>query len=212
MEKEREKYRAYGNKLYLLINLLMKTIRIKKEVHEAYREDENYIYAFWHQKIFFPTVSLTKVEKKLVMTSPSKDGEVMAAVLEKYGYEIVRGSSSKESVKSLVTMIRKMREGYSVGFAVDGPRGPAFKIKPGIVYMAKKTGKKIVPVGGVFKKKHVFEKAWDKFQFPYPFTKGAVVMGEPIEVPKDANDEEYMELINKKIDAASERAGVILYE
>ncbi len=212
MDKEREKYRVYGKKLYLLINLLMKTIKMKKEVHKDYCEDENYIYAFWHQKIFFPTVTLTKVEKKLVMTSPSKDGEIMASVLEKYGYEIVRGSSSKESVKSLVAMIKKMRAGYSVGFAVDGPRGPAFKIKPGIIYMAKKTGKKIVPVGGAFKKKHVFEKAWDKFHFPYPFTKGAVVMGEPIEVPKDANDEEFMKIINVKIDAASERAEVILYE
>lgn len=212
MDKNREKYRKYGKIIYNVMKMLMKTIRIKKIYDDKYIKEENYIYAFWHQKIFFPTVSLTHVEKKLAMTSPSKDGEIMSTVLECYGYETIRGSSNDQNVRSLIGMIKKLKQGYSLGFAVDGPKGPAFQIKPGIVYMAMKTGKEIVPVGGAFKKRYVFEKAWDKFHFPYPFTKGVVVIGEPIKVEKDADQEEYVEYINKKINEANERAEELLNE
>lgn len=205
-----EKCRKQGRMLYKLINILMKTIKMKTIISEKYISDENYIYAFWHQKIIFPTVALTHVEKKTTLVSPSRDGEIMATILEKYGYEVIRGSSRDQNIKSLVAMLKKLRADYSLGFAVDGPRGPAFEIKPGIIYMAIKSGKKIVPVGGAFKRKYVFEKAWDKFHFPLPFTKGAVVLGDPIEIPKDAIQEEWMEIINNKINEASEKAEVLL--
>jgi lysophospholipid acyltransferase (LPLAT)-like uncharacterized protein len=78
--------------------------------------------------------------------------------------------------------------------------------------MAMKTGKKIVPIGGAFKHKYVFQKAWDRFHFPYPFTRAAVVLGDPLTVPPDADMEEYSELINQKINKVNEKAEAFLNE
>lgn len=209
-DKRYEKCRKQGKIIYKVLRILMKTIKMKVVEESEYNSNENYIYAFWHQKIIFPTVSLTKVEKKTTLVSPSRDGEIMASVLEEYGYEVIRGSSRDQNIKSLVMMMKKLKEGYSLGFAVDGPQGPPFVIKPGILYMAMKTGKKIVPVGGAFKKKYVFEKAWDKFHFPWPFTKGAVVVGNPIDIPKDADQDEWIAIISKKINELNEKAEGLL--
>lgn len=209
-DKRYEKCRKQGKIIYKILKILMKTIKVVKVEEENYNQDENYIYAFWHQKIIFPTVTLTNVEKKTTLVSPSRDGEIMTSILEEYGYEVIRGSSRDQNIRSLVSMMKKLKAGYSLGFAVDGPQGPPFIIKPGIIYMAIKSGKKIVPVGGAFKKKHVFEKAWDKFHFPYPFTKAAVVLGNPIEIPKDSSQEEWIEVINEKINEVNKKAEVLL--
>lgn len=211
MSKNKKKnHREMGKKLYYIIKILNSTIRWKRVIHPDIKAEDVNIYAFWHQKIYFPVVGLTHLPKKTSLVSPSRDGEMLESILMKYGYEVIRGSSRDANVKSLVTMMKALKNGYSLGFAVDGPLGPIFEIKPGIVYMAQKTGAKIIPLGGAFKWKYEFQKAWDKFHLPLPFTKAVLYMGKPIEVPKDANQEEYMELINKAINEANDRAKELL--
>lgn len=209
-KKKIEKYREMGNKLYYVIKFLNSTIRWKKYVHEDIKNDESNIYAFWHQKIYFPTVSLYHVKKKTTLVSPSRDGEMLESVLTKFGYEVIRGSSRDNNVKSLVVMMKALKNGYSLGFAVDGPLGPIFQIKPGIVYMAHKTGSKIIPVGGAFKWKYEFQKAWDKFHLPLPFTKAVLYLGKPIEIPADANPDDYIQLVNDAINEANDKAKELL--
>lgn len=211
MSKEKiEDYGKIGNRLYYLIKALNSTIRWKKVIHEDVKSKESNIYGFWHQKIFFPTVSLMHVEKKTTLVSPSRDGEMLESILKKYGYDVIRGSSRDSSIKSLVTMIKALKKGYSLGFAVDGPQGPIFEIKPGIIYMAQRTGAKIVPVGGAFKWKYEFKNAWDKFHLPLPFTKAVLYLGKPIEIPGDANPDDYIEIVNKAINDANDIAKELL--
>lgn len=205
-----ENYGKVGHKLYYLIKTLNATIRWKKHIHEDIINDENNIYAFWHQKIFFPTVSLHHVEKKTTLVSPSRDGEMLESVLKNFGYEVIRGSSRDGNIKSLAVMLKALKQGYSLGFAVDGPQGPIFQIKPGIIYMAQKTGAKIIPVGGAFKWKYEFKKAWDKFHLPLPFTKASLYLGKPITIPKDANPDDYMEIVNDAINEANKKAEELL--
>lgn len=209
-KKKIEKYREMGNKIYYLIKIINSTIRWKKVVHEDINPDDTNIYAFWHQKIYFPTVSLHHVKKKTTLVSPSRDGEMLESILTKFGYEVIRGSSRDSNVKSLVVMMKALKKGYSLGFAVDGPLGPIFQIKPGIVYMAHKTGAKIVPVGGAFKWKYQFEKAWDKFHLPLPFTKAVLYLGKPIEIPSDANPDDYIQMVNDAINEANDKAKELL--
>ena len=209
-KKKIEKYREMGNKIYYLIKIINSTIRWKKVVHEDINPDDTNIYAFWHQKIYFPTVSLHHVKKKTTLVSPSRDGEMLESILTKFGYEVIRGSSRDSNVKSLVVMMKALKKGYSLGFAVDGPLGPIFQIKPGIVYMAHKTGAKIVPVGGAFKWKYEFEKAWDKFHLPLPFTKAVLYLGKPIEIPADANPDDYIQMENDAINEANDKAKELL--
>nr|NJM03627.1 DUF374 domain-containing protein [Desulfobacula sp.] len=176
MEKEAyQKYHRYGNYIYKILRVLMMTLDFKIHGAEKINETENCIYVFWHQKLFFPTVGFGSLKKKAALVSPSKDGEIMAAVLEKYGYDVIRGSSNERNIQSLIRMIKKLKQGYHLGLAADGPQGPVFRIKPGIVFMAMKTGRKIVPIGGAFKHKYVFQKAWDKISFSlslYPRCRG----------------------------------------
>lgn len=204
------KYRTYGNVIYRIIRLLMGTLRFRVENREGISEEDNCIYVFWHQKLFFPTVGFEDLKNKVALVSPSRDGEIMAAVLENYGYDVIRGSSNERNITSLIQMIRRLKQGYNLGLAADGPQGPAYRIKPGIVYMAAKTGKKIVPIGGAFQHKYVFEKAWDRFHFPYPFTRAAVVVGDPVTVPWDSDPETYILKINQAINRADEKAEMLL--
>ena len=209
-DMETREYRKYGHYIYKVLKLLMLTLDFKIQGAEKINDHENCIYVFWHQKLFFPVVGFTGIKNKVALVSPSKDGEILAAVLEQYGYEAIRGSSNDRNIQSLILMIKKLKQGYNIGLAADGPQGPIFRTKPGIVYMAMKTGKKIVPIGGAFKHKYVFQKAWDKFHFPYPFTRSAVVVGDPLAVPPGADMETYSELIGQEINKVNERAEALL--
>ncbi|MBZ4684181.1 MAG: hypothetical protein PWP46_1289 [Fusobacteriaceae bacterium] len=209
--KKEKKYRRYGYMLYYLIKVVTLTMRNKVVKHKSVK-DKNYIYGFWHEKIIFPSLSLNYLKKVTTLVSPSSDGEMLSVILKKFGYEVIRGSSNDKNIRSLMSMIKHLKKGYSLGIAVDGPRGPIYQIKPGIIFMSQKTGVEIVPIGGAFSKKIVFEKAWDKFQFPLPFSKSVTYIGEPIKIDKDVNIEEYIEIVNQKIHEANKEAERILNE
>lgn len=121
-------------------------------------------------------------------------------------FDIIRGSSGKKGVRSLIRIIKRLKEGYTFGTAVDGPRGPAYKIKPGMLYVAEKSGVEIIPVGVAFDKKWIFEKSWDKMQIPKPFSKAVIYFGKPIKVTKENNNEELENYINNEINKINEEA------
>lgn len=206
-EKEIAKYRKYGLVLYFILQIIRKTLKIKIIKNENIdTEKENYVFAFWHNKLLGPTLCLGDIKKKAVLASPSKDGELISVPLEKLGFEMVRGSSDKNSTSSLISLMRHMKKGYSIGTPVDGPKGPIYEVKPGMIYLAQKGKKFIVPTGTAYEKKWIFEKAWDKFQFPKPFSKMVFLIGNPIEVPRDANIEEYCKKIMNELNRLDKEA------
>ncbi len=77
-------------------------------------------------------------------------------------------------------MKRGMRDGYHAGLAVDGPKGPIHEVKPGVIYLAKKTGAPVIPVLTSAKPSIVMKKAWDRYMLPVPFAKAVILFGEPI--------------------------------
>lgn len=209
-DKTYDTYRRYGHILYWIVRGLSATIRWKVEDRSGLADHENAVYVVWHQKLFFPTVASRIKGRKLALVSPSRDGELMATVLGHFGYETIRGSSNDGNIRSLVRMIRGLGQGCNLGMAADGPQGPVFQVKPGIVFMASRTGKPIVPVGGAFARKYIFEKAWDRFQFPFPFTRAVMVVGEPIHVPPAADPHVWSERVNRALDQANRRAETLL--
>lgn len=192
-------YRLYGFLLYYILKIVSKTMRKKIIKSKEIEADESYIYAFWHNKLIAASVTLTFVEKKAVLASPSKDGELISVPLEKLGFTVVRGSSGKDSAKSLINLIRLVKNGYSAGTPLDGPKGPMYEVKHGMLYLAQKLGKKIIPVGAAFSNKWTFEKAWDKFQFPKPFSKLVCILGDPIEIPPDCELDEYADIVRDEL-------------
>lgn len=208
--EEQRKYRVYGNLLYYILKIIDSTVKITQVFPENFDKKSNFVLAFWHNKLVMTLLGVKFIEKKVGLASPSKDGELISVPLEKYGTELIRGSSDKESVKSLIQLIKKVKEGYTVGTPVDGPKGPIYEVKPGMVYIAQKSGVPIVPMGVAYSNKWIFKGAWDQFQLPKPFSKGIVVLGEPYYVSKDANMEEECQKLKEKIDLLDEKAEEIL--
>lgn len=136
----------------------------------------NLIYACFHQDDlsclpYFGGQNIT------ILISQSKDGQILASASEYLGYLTVRGSSHRGGVAGLLAGMRKVQEGYSMTIAVDGPKGPIYKVKEGITAVSDKSKRPIVPVRGYPKKKFVFRKSWNKATLPYPFTKIQLKIG-----------------------------------
>lgn len=132
--------------------------------------DTKYLLAFFHQDELC-LLNFFRNRNMSVLISISKDGEIMYNSARLLGYSPVRGSSSRKAVAGLIAAIRKVKEGYKMAFAVDGPRGPIYKVKDGVCAVAKKTDTKIIPVRAIASKQEVFEKSWNKAKFPKPFSK-----------------------------------------
>jgi hypothetical protein len=175
--------------LATLYRLWIATIRF--EVHGDLRcmlskreQRHPLVLALWHGELFSLTgFGHTICSDLVTFVSQSKDGEVIAQVLEKLGHATVRGSSTRGGVRALLQAIRVMvRENRMAVFTVDGPRGPRHKAKGGVIYLAQKAGAAIVPLRAYPVRKKVFHRSWDRFALPLPFTRCHVYVGEPMAV------------------------------
>ncbi len=202
-----------GYMAYVLSWLLYKSLRIRYEQDVDYNPTQQYFSAFWHGKQWLPVLQLVQHQtKRVVLASPSRDGDVLTVWLKRLGYEIIRGSSRHDNTSALRAMRRKVQEGYSVGFGVDGPIGPRYRVKPGMSYLAQKCQIPIVPIGSAFVRPWVLEKAWDRYEIPKPFSTVAFYIGKPIYITKDADLEESNRLLEKAIFEAEARAHALLDE
>jgi lysophospholipid acyltransferase (LPLAT)-like uncharacterized protein len=155
----------------------------------ARKAGKGLIYTVWHREIFSATWFWRK-RGIVVMTSQNFDGEYIARIIQKLGYGAARGSSSRGSVRALVEMRKAMGSGRDGGFTIDGPRGPRFVAKPGSVILAKATGAAILCFHAAVRRAFVFRKSWDQTQFPYPFSRAAMLIAPPIFVSPEADENE----------------------
>ncbi|MHB9154942.1 MAG: lysophospholipid acyltransferase family protein [Endomicrobiales bacterium] len=139
-----------------------------------------FIYAFWHCRLLF-FVHSHRSRGIRVLVSRSKDGKLIASVINKFGFKVVHGSSSRGGRESVARMIKSLRENRVCAITPDGPRGPAREVKDGISYIARKTGCPVVPIANAFTRKK-FLKSWDRFLLPLPFSRAVIVAGDPVYV------------------------------
>ena len=144
------------------------------------------IAVLWHNRIpaladFIPR----RLQRKAAgLASASRDGEVAARVLHVFGYQAVRGSSSRGGFEALLGLRKTLEDGYTVALTVDGPRGPRYEVHPGAVILAEQTGIPIVPFA--LRSPDRWEmKGWDRMQIPKPFSKVEFIIGDPIAIPPD---------------------------
>jgi hypothetical protein len=188
-------FRLLGHLIYYCIyalSLTIKTTRLGDEIVQLEKDKHpsgSVVFATWHQ-LLFTTIITQKNEKIQVMVSRSLDGELVCPTAEKMGYVPVRGSSRKGNIdkggkKAMAQMIDNIfNKGLSAGIAVDGPKGPAKKVKAGVIKIASETGASIIPSLSSARDYWSF-KSWDEFRVPKPFTRVIVRQGKPIPVPKD---------------------------
>ncbi len=177
---------------WLIISLWSRTIRIRfvnRETPDRFnREGRNYIFAFWHGRQFL--LFFHHRNRSLVIpASESRDGEIQARILKRFGCEVVRGSSKRKGERALLGLVDGLRKGKSIALAVDGPRGPVYEVKQGVTYLAGKLDKVIIPMATGAKRSWILEKIWDKYLLPVPFTTGVIVYGDPIVVRGTGEEE-----------------------
>jgi lysophospholipid acyltransferase (LPLAT)-like uncharacterized protein len=173
----------------MIYRLWIRTLRFEmhcdsKAFLEMHKAGSPLALSLWHGELFALTGFGTTIKAGLVtFVSQSRDGEVIARVLDSMGHATVRGSSSRGGVKALLQAIRIMgSENRMAVFTVDGPRGPRHKVKGGIIYLAQRAGAKVVPLRAFPERKKVFDRSWDRFELPMPFSRCHVYIGEPMDV------------------------------
>ncbi len=144
------------------------------------------VMAFWHGRIL-PATYFFRHQGIVVITSENFDGEWIARVIRRLGYETARGSTSHGGRRALLQLRRRMVAGRPVGFTVDGPRGPARAAQPGAVWLSQATGNPVLPFH-LEADRHWTLSSWDRTQIPKPFATVSLVVGEPFYVPPGGGD------------------------
>ena len=190
---------------WCILNGLSKSLRIRTVNARQWPVpvgEANVVFGFWHGEQC-TLLHQHRGQNIGIMSSLSKDGELQAGILKRFGFFVARGSSSRGGERALIELIRHLRRGNSAAFAMDGPRGPLHDVKPGIIYSARKSGRSIIPVSVAPKSYMVLEKAWDKYELPRPFTEVAIAYGEPIPISENDDIEEKARLIREKTETLS---------
>lgn len=155
-------------------------------------------WASWHGRQLL-TINVHAGQPVVILASLSKDGDIQTAMLERLGYRVERGSSSRGAARGLLSMARAMREGWQPAIAVDGPRGPRHEVKQGIVALARYEDASIIPTMASCESGWVIP-SWDRTLLPKPFTRAVIEYAEPVHVPANTTDEE-LERIRARVEA-----------
>lgn len=151
----------------------------------------------WHGQHFMAPVFSRNGEPSVAMVSRSKDAELNARVVEKFGFQTVRASGGRNSsqsiekgaVRGILALRNLLRAGHSVFMMADIPHGTPRRAGMGIISVARISGAPIVPIAYASSRRYVFQKAWDKAVLNLPFGRAAFFFGDPIHVPADADEE-----------------------
>jgi len=139
------------------------------------------------------------------LVSLSNDGDLQDSLLRSRGFRTVRGSSGRGGARALLELTRKLQEGGVMAHTPDGPKGPPKKVQPGTVYLAKRSGCPILPVGVACKPCKRLG-SWDSHMVPSPFAKAVMLFGDALYVAEDEDDAAAAERIEVAINDAERRA------
>jgi lysophospholipid acyltransferase (LPLAT)-like uncharacterized protein len=163
-----------------------------EKILDQYAGQGGCIFAFWHSRIFFMIYYYSRyirTPKVSTLISMSRDGDYAASLVERFGQNAVRGSSSRGGMKAIRTLTHCLADGHNVALTPDGPRGPAFQVQEGVIRLAQVTGARIIPASYDASRKWTL-KSWDRFIFPKPFGRIHLAVGEPLCVPREASPDE----------------------
>jgi lysophospholipid acyltransferase (LPLAT)-like uncharacterized protein len=191
--------RVLARLIWFLANLLAATLRFRWEDNSGAFEkepDRPVIFCIWHNRLALSLIlyrrhvqSRWRHRRMAGMVSASRDGGMLARVLELFRVRPVRGSSSRRGAQALKEAATAIREGCDLAITPDGPRGPCYQLQPGIVSVAQFTGSRVIPVAYRLSQK-VTLKSWDRFQIPLPFARVDVTLAPAVDIPRRLNEAE----------------------
>jgi lysophospholipid acyltransferase (LPLAT)-like uncharacterized protein len=187
----------------IFIRAVAVTIRFRLDDRSSFfngAPGEKFIFAVWHNRLALClmlyqryVVRFAPDRRMAAIVSASRDGGLLARILEHFNVEPVRGSSSRRGSQALLELRTWAERGYDLAITPDGPRGPRYIVQEGVMALAQVTGLPIVPASYHLGWK-IRLKSWDGFQIPLPFSRCEVFAGRIIHVPREATDAEREEL------------------
>jgi hypothetical protein len=193
---------AFG---YYLLQIWARTLRYKVEDHAGVVHKpvtNNFIGCLWHNRLLvlpFILKTFTPARHGAALISASRDGDLLSDAIQRFGFNVIRGSSSRMGASALLQLSEVLASGGDVVITPDGPRGPVYELGPGLVFLAQKTGAQVLPINLEYSSCWRF-KSWDRFILPRPFSQVRVTFGEPQQVPATSNDSEF-ELERQRLQA-----------
>lgn len=174
----------------------------------ARREKKPLLVVAWHSSMIVPGYCYRN-RNLIMMSSLSKDGELMGSIMRRLGFHVIRGSSSRGGTRALLEMVRLMKNGMDGSLTVDGPRGPKHEVKPGAVLLAQKTGARIVPLGMAYSR-CLRLNSWDNTEVPLPAARAVQYTGIPFSLPDKMSVEDGCRIIRDRLLACEKAAAEYL--
>jgi lysophospholipid acyltransferase (LPLAT)-like uncharacterized protein len=185
--------------IYCVTQVVAATLRFRWDDRSGLIKDTPkapLVFCIWHNRLSLSLIIFNRFIRRFLpsrklaaLVSASKDGGLLAQILQHFGVQPVRGSSSRRGPQALLELTSWAERGYDLAITPDGPRGPCYVVQDGVMALAQLTGLPIVPVAYHLKWK-VRLKSWDRFQIPIPFGSCEVVFGKSIFVPREASGSE----------------------
>jgi lysophospholipid acyltransferase (LPLAT)-like uncharacterized protein len=183
--------------IYCAARAYTMTLRIRWDNRSGYFKDAlggPAIYCLWHNRLILCMEVYWQQTRPrsagiglAALISASKDGAFLEAILNRFGVQAARGSSSRRGPQALLELTSWAERGFDIAITPDGPRGPRYIVQPGVMSLAQLTGLPIVPFG-FYAHRKIQIKSWDAFQIPLPFSRVDLSLGVPVHVPREATD------------------------
>jgi lysophospholipid acyltransferase (LPLAT)-like uncharacterized protein len=154
---------------------------------------ENYIGALWHNRLLIFPLVLRRFfpnRRGAALISASRDGDLLTDAIRRFGYDVIRGSSSRLGASAMLQLTQELASGHDVVITPDGPRGPVYVLGPGIVFLAQKSGSAVLPMNLEYSRCWRLG-SWDRFIIPQPFSTVRVLVGRPHPVKSTDSPEEF---------------------
>lgn len=176
----------FGHLFVLMLGLTWRvTVRGRENTEQVTARKKPLVMITWHGKLLVPTWNFRK-RNVVAMISRHRDGEMVARLVQRMGFDTVRGSSTRGGSAAAMQMLDRIRSGQIAAMICDGPRGPRHKMKPGAAFLAIQAGAEVIPATFGASSCWVFN-SWDRFTVPKPFSKVTLLYGNPISPPEDTN-------------------------
>lgn len=169
-----------------------------EKLQEVKRAGHTPLLVIWHGQGLLPMARFRE-ERLCLYASHARDPNYKKYLqmirwwtlrfIERMGYRVLDASQFKSESRGVMQFVDILRNGTGSVIAADGPQGPIYQAKPGPTFLAKKADVVLVPLGVVISGGFEMDQ-WDRFEIPWPFARGVIVIGEPMTVPVKAKDAE----------------------
>ena len=208
----------------LVMKLLFVSLRrriMTPQTRRVLQDNDAKILAFWHarQLLMAPYYLEARgwcypAENLSVLISAHRDGRLIARIIQYFGIRSVAGSSTRGGPAAQRELLNRLEQGMVAVVTPDGPRGPACRVKPGVIHLARKSGRPIFPLSYSAERKWQFG-SWDSMILPKPFSRAVMLVGDPLYVPRDATEEQEKECaaeLERRLNSITETADNYEYD